>query len=86
MFATKTRDNEDGSDHTLAEENDVIFGGFEHRYNEVLETEGRCLCPDVQAQTGNDYKEMKNFFEHFQRKLKQVIWKQNAKEKITCIS
>ena len=53
-------------------ENNVPFGGFEHMYNKVFEVEDQLLCPDVQAQAENDYNELKNSFELFQRKLRQV--------------
>ena len=32
-------------------------------YKKVLEVEDQLLCPNVQAQTGNYYNELRNFFE-----------------------
>ena len=43
-------------------ENYVTSGGFKHIYNKVFEVEDQLLCPDVQAQVGNYYNELKNFF------------------------
>jgi len=77
-----TSDNEEKSDHAITEscscspepiENDIAFGGFELLYNKALELEDQPLCPECQAQAGNDYNELKNSFELFQRKLRQVI-------------
>ena len=42
-------------------------------YKKVLEVENQLLCPDVQVQTRNYYNELRNFFELFQQKLRQVI-------------
>ena len=88
-----TNDNEDKSVHTVVEScapspaptgNDVAFCGFEHIYNKVLEVEDQLLCPDVQAQAGNYYNELRNSSELFQQKLKQVFL--DAKENKICIS
>ena len=77
-----TNDNKDENVHTVVEfcthspaptENDVTFCGFEHIYNTVLEVEDQLLCPDVRAQAGNYYNELRNSFELFQQKLRQVI-------------
>ena len=77
----ETNDNEDESNLTMVEasahgpettENNVTCVGFELMYNKVLEVEDQFLCPDVQAQAGNDFKELKNSFELFPRKLRQV--------------
>ena len=42
-------------------------------YNKVLEVEDQLLCPDVQVQARNYYNELRNSFELFQQKLRQVI-------------
>ena len=77
-----TNDNENENVHTVVEScphspaptrNDVIFCGFEHIYNKVLEVEDQLLCPDVQVQAGNYYNDLRNSFELFQQKLRQVI-------------
>ena len=77
-----TNDNEDENVHTVVEScahspaptgNDVTFCGFEHIYNKVLEVEDQLLCPDVQVQAGNCYNELRNSFELFQQKLRQII-------------
>ena len=39
----------------------------------VLEVEDQLLCPDVQDETEINYNELKNSFEFFQRKLRQVV-------------
>ena len=68
-----TNDNKDVNVHTVVEScahspaptgNDVTFCGFEHIFSEVLEVEDQ-LCPGVQAQAGNYYNELRNFFEFF---------------------
>ena len=41
--------------------------------NKVLEVEDQLLCPDVQDEAGIDHNKLKNFFEFFQRKLRQVV-------------
>ena len=41
--------------------------------NKVLEVEDQLLCPDVQVQARNYYNELRNSFELFQQKLRQVI-------------
>ena len=73
---------EDENVHTVVEScvgspsptgNDATFCGFEHIYNKVLEVEDQLLCPDVQAQAGNYYNELRNSFDLFQQKLRQVI-------------
>ena len=53
-------------------------------YNKVLEVEDQLLCPDVQVQARNYYNELRNSFELFQQKLRQVIL--DAKENEICIS
>ena len=77
-----TNDNENENVHTVVEScahspaptgNDVTFYGFEHIYNKVLEVEDQLLCPDVQVQARNYYYELRNSFELFQPKLRQVI-------------
>ena len=77
-----TNDNEDENVHTVVEtcvhspaptENDVTFFGFEHIYNKVLEIENQLLCPDVQAQAGNYYNELRNSFE-LSTKIKAVYF------------
>ena len=40
--------------------------------NKVLEVEDQ-LCPDVQDEAGIDHNKLKNSFELFQRKLRQVV-------------
>ena len=83
-----TNDNEDESDHTMVEacvqspeltESDITFGGFENMYIKVLEVEDQLLCPDVQAQAENDYNDLKNSFDLFQQKLRQVVLKAKRK-------
>ena len=59
--------------------NDVTFDGFEKMYNKVLEVEDQLLCPTSQAQAGDGYSEMKNSFEIFQRKLRQVMLEEKRK-------
>ena len=77
-----TNDNEDKNVHTVVEScahspaptgNNVTFCGFKHIYNKILEVEDQLLCPDVQVQAGNYYNELRNSFEVFQQKLRQVI-------------
>ena len=84
----KNDNSEDESDHAIAEadaqflepaEDNVNFGGFELMYEKVLEAEGQLLCPVVQAQVGDDYNELKNSFERFQRKLRQMILESKRK-------
>ena len=58
---------------------DVTFDGFEKMYNKVLEVEDQLLCPTAQAQAGDGYSEMKNSFEIFQRKLRQVMLEEKRK-------
>ena len=75
--------NEDESNYiTVAEartstpaqtESIVTLGGFEHMYNKVLEVYDQLLCPDVQDEAEIDYNILKNSFEIFQRKLRQVV-------------
>ena len=48
-------------------------------YEKVLEVEDQLLCPDVQAQVGAYYNELKNSFENSQRKLWQVILEAKGK-------
>ena len=71
-----TNDNKDENVHTVVEScahnpaptgNDITFCGFEHIYNKVLEVENQLLCPNVQAQAGNYYNELKNSFKLFQQ-------------------
>ena len=70
---------EDESDHTIAEaytpfleptEDIVNFCRFENIYKKVLTFEDQLLCPEVQAQLGDEHSKLKNSFEHFQRKLR----------------
>ena len=77
-----TNDNEDENVHTVVEScthspaptgNNITFCGFEHIYNKVFEVEDQLLYPDVQVQAGNCYNELRNSFELFQKKLRQVI-------------
>ena len=77
-----TNDNEDENVHTVPEScahsptptgNHVTFCGFEDIYNKVLEVEDQLLCPDVQAEAVNYNNELRNFFELFQQKSRQVI-------------
>ena len=77
-----TNDNEDENVHTVVEScahspaptgNNITFCGFEHIYNKVLEVEDQLLYPDVQVQAGNCYNKLRNSFELFQQKLRQVI-------------
>ena len=42
-------------------DNNFIFGGFEHMCKKNLEVEDQ-LFVEVQAQAGNDYNKLKNFF------------------------
>ena len=51
----------------------VNFCGFESMYDEVLEIEHQWLRPEVQAQVGDEYSELKNSFKQFQEKLREVI-------------
>ena len=76
-----TNDNEDENVHIVVEScahssaptgNDITFCGFEHMYNKVHEVD-QLLCPDEQVQAGNYYNELRNSFEPFQQKLRQVI-------------
>ena len=48
-------------------------------YIKVLEVEDQLLCPDVQAQAENDYNDLKNSFDLFQQKLRQVVLKAKRK-------
>ena len=48
----------------------------------ILEIEDQLFCPEVQAQVGDEYGELKNSFEPFQRKLRRVIVE--AKRKRGC--
>ena len=41
--------------------------------NKVLEVEDQLLCPDMQHEAGIDHNKLKNSFEIFQRKLRQVV-------------
>ena len=41
--------------------------------NKILELEDQLLCPDVQDDAGIDHNKLKNSFEFFQRKLRQVV-------------
>ena len=41
-------------------------------HKKVVEVEDQLFCPDVQAEVGDGYNELKNSFEHFQQKLWQV--------------
>ena len=86
----ETNDNEDESNLTMVKasahspetiENNVIFGGFEHTYNKVLEVEDQLLFPDVQAQAGNDYNELKNSFKLFQRRLQVTLELKRKRER-----
>ena len=88
-----TNDNEDENVHTVVEScahspaptwNDVTFYEFEHIYNKLLEVEDKLLCPDVQFQARNYYNELRNSFELFHQKLRQVIL--DVKENEICIS
>ena len=81
---------EDEIDHTSAKactpfpestEGGVDFCGFENMYEKVLEIEDQLRCPEVQPHVGDEYSELKNCFEQFQRKLPQVI--AEAKRKIS---
>ena len=45
----------------------------------VLEVEDQLLCPDVQDEAEIDYNELKNSFEFFQRKLRQVVFEAKHK-------
>ena len=78
-----TNNNEDKNVHTVVKScahsptptvNDVTFSEFEYIYNKVLEVEDQLLCPVMQTQAGNYYNELRNSFELFQQKLRQVIW------------
>ena len=78
-----TNNNEDKNIHTVVKScahsptptvNDVTYCEFEYIYNKVLEVEDQLLCPVMQAQAGNYYNELRNSFELFQQKLRQVIW------------
>ena len=75
-------DNEDENVHTVVEScahspaptgNDVTFYEFEHIYNKLFEVEDQLLCLDVQVQARNYYNELRNSFELFPPKLRQVI-------------
>ena len=41
--------------------------------NKVLQVEDQFLCPDVQDEAGIDHNKLKNPYEFFQRKLRQVV-------------
>ena len=42
-------------------------------YEKDLEVKDQLWCPEVKAQVGGEYNKLKKSFEHFQRKLRQVI-------------
>ena len=42
-------------------------------YEKVLEVKDQLLCRELQAQVEDEYSKLKYAFEHFQRKLRQVI-------------
>ncbi|KAI6650794.1 hypothetical protein LOD99_7845 [Oopsacas minuta] len=65
-------DSDDQSNASAPIENEVTFNGFEQLHRKVLEVEDQLLCTDVQAQAGDAYGELKDTFENFQRKLRQV--------------
>ena len=53
-----------------------------HENDKVFEVEDQ-LCPNVQDEAGIDYNELKNSFEFFQRKLRQVVLEaKHQKERI----
>ena len=91
-----TNDNEDENVHTVVEScthspaptgNDVTFYGFEHIYNKLLEVEDQLLCRYVQVQARNyNYSELRNSFELFQQKLRQVIFDAKRKREQIYIS
>ena len=54
-------------------------------YKKVLEVEDQ-LCPNVQVQARNYYNELRNSFELFQQKLRQVILDAKGKRERICIS
>ena len=54
-------------------------------YEEVLKIEDQLLCPEVQAQVGDEYSEMKNSIAQFQRKLRQVIVEAKRKRGSTTV-
>ena len=51
----------------------VICANATAIYNKVLEVEDQLLRPNVQVQARNYYNELRNSFELFQQKLRQVI-------------
>ena len=50
-----------------------IFVVLRITYEKVLQINDQLLCPEAQAQVGEEYSELKNSFAQFQRKLRQVI-------------
>ena len=86
-----TNDNsDDESNHTVAKacaqfwepaEGNISFCGFDLMYEKVLELEYHLLCSDLKAQVGDDYDELKNSFEHFLQKLRQVILETKRKRR-----
>ena len=82
--------SDDESNHTVAEacaqfwepaEGNISFCGFDLMYEKVLEFEYHLLCSDLKAQVGDDYNELKNSFEHFLQKLRQVILETKRKRR-----
>ena len=53
--------------------NSFGFCGFENMYEKIFEMKDQLLCPEVQAQVGDEYSKLKNSFEWFQQKLRQAI-------------
>ena len=47
--------------------------------NKVLEVEDQLLCPDGQDEAGIDHNKLKNSFEFFQWKLRQVVLEEKNK-------
>ena len=65
-------------------ENSFSFCGFENMFKKVLEVEDQFLCPEVQAQVGDEYySKVKKIFERFQQKLRQVIVEAKCKRAST---
>lgn len=50
----------------------IDFDGFDKLYSTVLKIEDQLMCPDVQAEAGESYGDLKNAFDCFQKKLRRV--------------
>ena len=50
----------------------IDFDGFDKLYGTVLKIEDQLMCPDVQAEAGESYGDLKNAFDCFQKMLRRV--------------